>query len=63
MLEIFVVYNVYLQIDVGFDVIDDQFLQCIFYVGNCYVMVFVVVDQFIDYGVIVWWYGVIGVNM
>lgn len=49
MLEVFVIYDVDLQINVGFDIVDDQFLQCIFYVGNCYVMVFIVVNQFIDY--------------
>lgn len=31
--------------------------------GNCYVVVFIVVDEFVDYGIIVWWYCVVCVDM
>lgn len=49
MLEVLVIHDADLQINVGFDTVDDQFLQCVFHTGDRYVAVFAVANQLTDH--------------
>lgn len=49
MLEVLVIHDADLQINVGFDAIDDQFLQCVFHAGDSDVAVFAVANQLTDH--------------
>ena len=49
MLEVFVAHNAHLQINVGFDTVDDQLLQRILHAGNRHVTVFTVANQLTDH--------------
>lgn len=63
VLEVLVIHDAGLQIDIGFDTIDNQFLQGIFHTGNRHVAVFTVADEFADHGIIVRRHRVARVDM
>jgi len=49
MLEVFVIHDADLQINVGFDTVDDQLLQRILHASNRHVTVFTVANQLTDH--------------
>src|SRR5471032_2859128 len=63
VLEVLIAHDAHLQINVGFDAIDDQFSQCVFHAGNGHVTVFTVSDQFADHGIVVRRHGIASVDV
>ena len=49
VLEMLVIHDADLQINVGFDTVDDQFLQGVLHAGNRHVTVFAVADELADH--------------
>lgn len=49
MLEVLVIHDTDLQINVGFDAVDDQFLQGVFHAGDSDVAVFAITNQLTDH--------------
>ncbi|VFT07013.1 Uncharacterised protein [Escherichia coli] len=49
MLEVLVIHDADLQINVGFDTVDDQLLQRILHASNRHVTVFTVANQLTDH--------------
>lgn len=49
VLEVLVIHDTDLQVNVGFDTVDDQFLQCVFHTGDSDVAVFTIADQLTDH--------------
>lgn len=48
-LEVFICYDSLLQWDIGFDFFYNYFIECVMYMSNCYIVVFIVSDEFVDY--------------
>ena len=48
-LEVLVIHDTDLQVNVGFDTVDDQFLQGVFHTGDSDVAVFAIADQLTDH--------------
>ena len=49
VLEVLIIHDTDLQVNVGFDTVDDQFLQGVFHTGNGHVTVFAIANPFADH--------------